>query len=145
MQTKFQLERTPLRAGSQLSNEDDDGYSEAGEQFKPLRVTITLLVPKKDRNGKVARKPDVVQKQFQLPGILGHNNPINPSMFWKAGLKALGPTYAAMYTPGNDSGQWPVFKWRKDGAAYVPYLHTLMVITKPHLQSEQRPLHRDGQ
>ncbi|KAF8325415.1 uncharacterized protein EI90DRAFT_3128769 [Cantharellus anzutake] len=117
MQTKFQLERTPLCAGSQLSNEDDDGYSEAGEQFKPLHITITLLVPKKDRNGKVARKPDVVQKQFQLPGILGHNNPINPSMFWKTGLEALGPTYAATYTPGNDSGQWPVFKWRKDGAA----------------------------
>ncbi|KAF8324693.1 uncharacterized protein EI90DRAFT_3129657 [Cantharellus anzutake] len=107
MQTNFQLGGTPLGA------DEEDAQS---EQFKPICVTVTLSVPKEGKKGKVARKPDTVQKQFQLD-VLGSNNVVKPSVFWKSALEALGPTYVATYTPGDDSGQWPDFKWRKEGAA----------------------------
>ena len=113
MQTNFQLGGTPL------GTDEEDTQS---EQFKPICVTVTLLVPKEGKNGKVARKPDTIQKQFQLD-VLGSDNVVKPSVFWKSALEALGPTYVATYTPGDDSSQWPDFKWRKEGAAYVPHLH----------------------
>jgi len=58
--------------------------------------------------------------------MLGSDDPIKPSLFWKSTLEALGPTYVNTYSPGNNTGQWPVFKWRKEGSAYVPYFHTLV-------------------
>ncbi|KAF8330404.1 uncharacterized protein EI90DRAFT_3124493 [Cantharellus anzutake] len=103
MQTNFQLGGTPLGA------DKEDAQS---EQFKPICVTVTLSVPKEGKKGKVARKPDTMQKQFQLD-VLGSNNVVKPSVFWKSELEALGPTYVATYTPGDDSGQWPDFKANK--------------------------------
>jgi hypothetical protein len=105
MRTNFQLEKTPVRAGSLPTNGDDDGHSEHGELFKPIRVTVALVVPKKDKSGK-EKKPDTVQKQFQLD-VLGSTNAIEPSVFWKSTLEALGSGYAATYMPSNSSGQWP--------------------------------------
>ncbi|KAF8326114.1 uncharacterized protein EI90DRAFT_3231753 [Cantharellus anzutake] len=115
MLTNFQLEKMPThRVGSQPATEED-ANSEYSEQFKPIRITVALLVPKKGKDGK-DKKPNTIQKQFQLD-VLGSNREIEPSIFWGAALGALGPGYSTVYVLGNGTGKWPIFKWHKEGAA----------------------------
>ena len=123
------MQATPTRM-STSARDNTDSQSESGDVLKQIQVTVTLIIPKKDKNGK-GKKPDIVQKQFQMD-VLGSEQRIEPSIFWKTTLEALGPSYSTTYIPGNGSGQWPVFKWRKEGTAYVPF-HVYQAKLSPHL------------
>jgi hypothetical protein len=59
MQTNLSMEMTPGHVGSQSATEGDDGPSESSEQFKLIRITVALLVPRKNKSGK-DKKPDVI-------------------------------------------------------------------------------------